>query len=67
MRYVMLKNGFSIMDNGSTENIKSGTVRIDTPFSCVVLVNGVKYAADTYVAYVPVSSLKSLNTVTQKS
>lgn len=59
----MLKNGFSIMDNGSTENIKSGTVRIDTPFSCVVLVNGVKYAADTSVAYVPVSSLKSLNTV----
>ena len=59
----MLKNGFSIMDNGNIENIQSGTVRIDTPFPCVVLVNGVKYAADTYVAYVPVSSLKSLNTV----
>lgn len=48
----MLKNGFSILDNGNIENIQSGTVRIDTPFPCVVLVNGVKYAADTYVAYV---------------
>lgn len=63
MRYVLLNNGFSVLDTGEAEKINGGTLRIVLPFPCDVIINGCKYNADSCVAYVPVSVLKAINAV----
>ena len=51
------------MESAEAETIKGGTLRITFPFSCTITLNGAKYDAYAGVAYIPVSVLKSINSV----
>lgn len=63
MRYVLLNNGTVVIADGEEERIASGTLKINFPFPCDVVINGFRYNATVGTIYVPVSTLKSINSV----
>ena len=63
MRYVLLNNGAVVIANGEEEQIAGGTLKINFPFPCDAVINGSRYNATAGTIYVPVSALKSINSV----